>query len=892
MERFEAFLAVMQICTWSKHTNIQTENQCISYSKIILQLRRIGVYKIVAFYSFSSSLPPTFTFMSHFPLIAVSPILQAAYKEALDKHGSVSVDIMQCIFVGPSAVGKSTLKHVLVHNTPKAAKTSTAVMATPEVVTITSEQYAVEGGTSAWQLVSNDVMGKSLRACINTRAFDDITQYPSEAEVNRTDQAKQESYALEQGDALPRSPPAIPVHQQQRSNSTQTQAGTTEESVAQVSPIAVLDLQHSQLLQEMGGDGERIQLNNASFVHLLDTGGQPSFQDALPLLLDVPCTYIQVFNAAQDLDQPVPITYRRDEHTEESLPANEETGWEMMLRSFSSMHTMAHKCSRELATFQQEESQLPQLRIFVVGTFKDQLVEEGRRESVVRDICRLLRGLKGKPYYQSFKWDGSQPFYLINGISVAGEEKVCINNLRKHLSSGGSALKLNVPVMWYVCQQITQRVPLKFFKFNDLMDFCLKHQFIEANNADSQFRSLLKLFSLLGFYAFFNLKDVPDEANFVCTDRGVFLKEVSKLLAVQFAATRSPAMERLKDTGVLIFNLELFQELGISQEMDLHWFLNSLCYLGIAARLPTKERAEYFIPAVLPQKAVHQTPSGSVVPLCFTYRIKEGAVFAYNDLPQGLFCRLAVDLIRQEWKIIENQCTRTLLKFRWKEFEIFLQECLGYISLIPQVVEEFPTVSELHAGCLGLCRTVTVCLSHSTEDALGSHFGTVAELVVGFECPCTEVSVPHLALPSSTGKSLTCSETSSCQVHTKQQRIWFSTVDSATVSSACISSDCSGWLCNESRFTVYRCVFCTVFQLKFFQHSNFWSLEESACREKLPEASDAILSQMVYGELLSCGTQGRNASVKTLFLCRLPWVSHAVQKACEQKSCRQGEGSS
>ena len=50
----------------------------------------------------------------------------------------------------------------------------------------------------------------------------------------------------------------------------------------------------------------------------------------------------------------------------------------MMLCSFSSMHTIAHKSSKELPSFQQEEGQLPQLRMFVVGTFKDQLVEEGR----------------------------------------------------------------------------------------------------------------------------------------------------------------------------------------------------------------------------------------------------------------------------------------------------------------------------------------------------------------------------------------------------------------------------------------------------------------------------------------------------------------------------------
>ena len=65
----------------------------------------------------------------------------------------------------------------------------------------------------------------------------------------------------------------------------------------QSSPIALLK-QYSQLLQEMRGGGKRIKLKDASFIRLLDTGGQPSFQDILPLLLDVPCTYIHAFNAS------------------------------------------------------------------------------------------------------------------------------------------------------------------------------------------------------------------------------------------------------------------------------------------------------------------------------------------------------------------------------------------------------------------------------------------------------------------------------------------------------------------------------------------------------------------------------------------------------------------
>ena len=79
--------------------------------------------------------------------------------------------------VGALATGKSSLKHLLMHYTPKAVKTSTAVIDTPAVVTVSSERYTVGKGTSAWQLVDSDVMGKSIQECVTAKAYDD-DQYP------------------------------------------------------------------------------------------------------------------------------------------------------------------------------------------------------------------------------------------------------------------------------------------------------------------------------------------------------------------------------------------------------------------------------------------------------------------------------------------------------------------------------------------------------------------------------------------------------------------------------------------------------------------------------------------------------------------------------------------
>ena len=748
------------------------------------------------------------THVSH-PLHLAILDWQSAYEESISKHGSVSVEMTWPIFVGPSAAGKSTVKHLLVHNVPEAVKTSTAALVTPEVVTkrstmdFSSEQYAVQEVTSAWQLVSSDIMKNSLYACITCKEYEEKNQYPIEVEAIEAGDVQPEALKMPQTNsfALPNPYPIEgqhgeleveanmdkEVHHKELPDLSLIENDPNCESNAEdgngyslskqfQSNIALLGKHYSQVREEMGGEGVRIKLKNASFIHLLDTGGQPSFQDVLPLLLDVPCTYIQVFDASRSLFERIPVTYRPNDHMMVSLD-DTECGRDMMLRSFSSMQTMAHKCSNELATFRQKDSPSPQLRIFVVGTHKDELIKQGRLDEATKEIKTFLEALQGKPYYNSIQWDSKgQQFFLINALSA--NEKAYINDLRERISSEGF-LKLDVPLTWFTCQEVTRCTPKKFFRLQDLEAFCRRYHFIDGENAASQFHALLQLLTILGFYAFFDLKDVPDEANFVCTDRGVFFREVSTLLAVQFSVPKGPEMESFKETGILVFTQKCFKQLGICQEMDAQWFVKALEHLGIAAQLLSKDRLEkYFIPAALPQSSRDKKPTASVAPLCLTYTTEEDTGSSqYSYMPRGVFCRLAVELICRGWKIIAKENTRTLLLFRWREFEIFLKESSGYISVIPQVVEEISTLPELHTQCVRLRDTVRDGLSLSAKAVLGSNFGSVVELAVGFECPCKEVGINHVAVPSQTGKSLDCLGTCKSQPYSNNQHIWFSSLD-------------------------------------------------------------------------------------------------------------------
>ena len=95
----------------------------------------------------------------------------------------------------------STLKHLLVHNTPKAVMTGTALRDTPEVVTkwpmpevvtkqtdedFLAERYVVGESTSAWQLVDSDIMRKALHTSIANQAYDEKDQYPAGVEAKGT----------------------------------------------------------------------------------------------------------------------------------------------------------------------------------------------------------------------------------------------------------------------------------------------------------------------------------------------------------------------------------------------------------------------------------------------------------------------------------------------------------------------------------------------------------------------------------------------------------------------------------------------------------------------------------------------------------------------------------
>ena len=708
----------------------------------------------------------------------IPPTWRFDYEEAVKKQGSVKVTINRCILAGPPGKGKSCLKHLLVHDKPKEVKTSTGVMEKPDVVTISAEKYAMEG-TSVWLPLTDDKMASSIKSSCQKRQY----HIPEDGSEDRRGKLVQPvikiNPSIVASKATSRSSRADPSDTESDSLHLQPSANTAD--------VSALQQAHFRLMRDPSL-GEGILLNGARFVHLLDTGGQPSFQTVLPLLLDVPCTYVLVFNAAEGLNAPVPITYRPDDTTVVESGSRPETAWAMMLRSLSSAYTLVHNVSSDVRALL-VDNRLPPLRTVLVGTFADQLEQMGNIATATEEIGMQINQLENKPYYSSLipNSDG-QLFHLVNNLphQEASErtpgEKAGINNLREVLSHPAGALNAKIPIGWYHFEVVSRMVDQKFFKFSELLDHARELKCITSADS-SQFRSLLQLFHSLGVFTFIDREDV---SHMVCTDSSVFLQVVSKLLAVDFIKVpKCIAVRIFKETGILSLDTSLFNELGISKEVDPVWLLRCLCYLGVAARvsLPSADTLKYFIPAALPSEDKENVSEhGSVAPLQVAFQFEADSFLSTEDLPHGIFARLAVELANKGWKVVRKKNTRLAIRFRWEELAISIVESAGCIRIIPIVsVLQKCSVAELHERCTTVRSTVEAAIQTSARAVFGSKFTGKAKPVFAFECPC-EALPTHLAVPS--GNTLVCNLSSDDQEYLTSQKVWFCPIEGAQVGDA------------------------------------------------------------------------------------------------------------
>ena len=207
----------------------------------------------------------------------------------------------------------------------------------------------------------------------------------------------------------------------------------------------------ANIIEKLGSE-KGMSIEDQTFVFLLDTGGQPAFQNALPLLLDFPCNFVQVFKASRDLTAPYTNALNPDGKGDIKQD-NTQSSIDLMEQSLTAAYTMSLKCSSEL-----QEAKRPPLCLFLVGTHRNELIKLGSSKAAAvekKNTETLCRRLKNKPYEMKLCSPEANIYYLLDSHLVGTEEEKkesirMVNLLRRHLSKEEAGLQLPVPKAWFV----------------------------------------------------------------------------------------------------------------------------------------------------------------------------------------------------------------------------------------------------------------------------------------------------------------------------------------------------------------------------------------------------------------------------------------------------------
>ena len=595
----------------------------------------------------------------------------------------------------------------------------------------------------------------------------------------------------------------------------------TTEALAVQDPLELLEQARDSFLRQHNLSTEaEFDEKKCTFIYLLDTGGQPSFQNVVPLLLDFPCNFLHVFKASERLTDPYINAFCRDGATEEKR-ANSCSTWELMKESITAAYTMSMKSKRQLKAFDMPNE--PQLRIFLVGTHLSHLPEDPETKRALLDHNKkVLEEMDNKPYDgnrvfppKEVAYKGAGSYFLLDsqlqGDSMM-KDHTCkvVNALRSQLADSNNRLALKVPKVWFCLQLITSSVEKKMWKLTELKEFCLRCQFIQPVDPDRQLLALLNLFHCLGFYLYFDLSEYKEQ--WICTDATFLYKEMSKVLSVQYGPSEcpSPELRIFMEKGVIpeAVSEALFRQLDINADIPTRWLLEVLVKIGIAAKVREKE-TRYFIPAALPERQIH-LPEASVATLAYTFSFHSVQDQRYTCIPTGLFHRLAVDIASgrqalkeevvspiqlrgKQWRYCPSKSDTTQFIFSQESAHIILSQKEDLIQLQLLVPQHFPKLSlSLTELCKHIRREMYERICHVSKAVFGAEFleekATLEDGVVCCLKNCIKPSLHLLRFEADSQVTGVCTRLDEIKPLTPRESIWVTKEcinDTSSVSFVC-----------------------------------------------------------------------------------------------------------
>ena len=692
---------------------------------------------------------------SHIALFAL--LFFTEFRESLQAaidQGSVEVEIVKCVTLGPPKAGKTQLKSALVGRfipTDGSTPMSTAA----EVV---MQRYISGSEETSWEPLTVEKLLNFLHRTVEKKEF-------TESE-SATSLPTDEKDALASSPVVVKNAQPLPKGQQAVSGRKVAVAKGKEDLLQQF-----LDMKRSveEGLQK-AGSADIKDLQRVRMVHFIDSGGQPAFLDIHPVIATSRAVYLLVYNMEEGLDAMPDIAYNKEGFTKKLHKT--QSNLDMIKDSLLILYTFKEK-------FAEMEEELDHWFGKPISQFKDVvpvLVVGTRKkvESVESESEKLLKGCTHLPTWSEVLT--RKPF-AVNSMDPGCEGLQCVRDVIKNAQCTYS---LQLPISWFLCQLIfwsadagAVNADFQVLTYADLRGLC-RDANIVAN--DKAFNAMIRTFHLLGIFSFpyFDQKQTSDQSkpdtHPVFTNPNMLYQQVTKILEVAFCDMNKIAhgveqsLRDLQSRGMLkvstLKHLNIEDKIGSYEGFHLY-LLKLLETWGLAARQPSKDTAghadhEYFIPSVLPACKRESSNSPSKDPSCppdlaFTFIIQLNDEKFYY-VPRGIFPHIVVNALtaNKGYFLPANRDTfesryRDAAHFQIKcpdkmdnSYNVRLTENRDHISISIQPAN--PTRKSDSD-----CHQIVEDFRSAIEDAYEQIYYTRRSVMYACPCPCQRLDKKHLA---------------------------------------------------------------------------------------------------------------------------------------------------
>ena len=608
------------------------------------------------------------------------------YHKVIRDNHTITLHVSKAMTIGPPRTGNTTLRHHLLELEPPEVSSSTPVMKTADTVSVcpsgsTASQGEVDHVPSLGADRSIEDSSDSENASSSNESDDPIGQKVVEKSrlENRMCLIKENKWVLVNNDSGILS---LLTHLWDKiaTRSRTAQKPVDYEIEAAIQPSSdkshSVALMSSRLYRELQNpDLADVALSDAHLLQFLDCGGQLAYHDILPLFVNIPAIYLNVFNVSDDLTQ-CPIDELCSTEGNKMYAAKSALSVaEMVTRSVMTVRSLADRKVPLLPNVTCESKP----RVILVGTHLDKLHETDADEKlkasneILQNALQLKSRLLERAIVQNKK--SQLMFFPVNNKLYVDKShqsrkhckcKHCraTKNLKEKITKQAKedAVKVDIPMKWYLHQLLELSQSEKpFYSYSELYERCRA----EGSVTDvGEFHAMVTYFHALGLLIHLCGGDVghtEESACLVFTNPSHLFENISKLYLVQFEEVTDGDKILLKDEGKL--TRDALRELGVQLNPD--HFMDLLVQLFIGAEIKSQEGDRIlFVPSVLTSSPDDAAPSG-----VSTGPQEDSLGFAVtfentSFIPCGVFTGMSARLQNApRWQIFTESISRKCMTF-------------------------------------------------------------------------------------------------------------------------------------------------------------------------------------------------------------------------------------